>query len=103
MAKAEFVLKDGTVLTPKLEKQLADEAGAGYDLTQALRIDLRPGRPSKGEPTGESPRVTVRVPKDVYTLARRRAGAEGRSLSAVLRDLIAHSPGGESVTSSDVH
>ena len=54
MAKAEFVLKDGTVLTPELEKQLADEAEAGYDLTQALRIDLRPGRPSRGEPAGES-------------------------------------------------
>ena len=85
MAKAEFVLKEGTVLTPELEKQLADEAEAGYDLTRARRIDLRPGRPSKGEPTGESPRVTVRVPKDVYTLARRRAGAEGRSLRSLAR------------------
>jgi hypothetical protein len=103
MAKAEFVLKDGTVLTPELEKQLADEAEAGYDLTQALRIDLRPGRPSRGEPAGESPRVAVRVPKDVYALARRRAGAEGRSLSAVLRELIAHYARGDSVTSSDVH
>jgi hypothetical protein len=103
MAKAEFVLKDGTVLTPKLEKQLADEAEAGYDLTQALRIDLRPGRPAKGEPAGESPRVAVRVPKDVYALARRRAGTEGRSLSAVLRELIAHYARGDSVTSSDVH
>ena len=89
MAKAEFVLKGGTPLTAELEEQLADEAEAGYDLAKARRIQLRPGRPSKGAPTGESPRVAVRVPKDIYVLAKKRAKQEGRSLSAVLRELVA--------------
>lgn len=97
MAKAEFVLKDGTVLTPELEKELADEAEAGYDLTQARRMYLRPGRPAKGQPAGESPQVAVRVPKDVYALAKRRAKAEGRTLSGVLRELIAQYAGGDRV------
>jgi hypothetical protein len=95
--KAEFVLKDGTILTPKVEKQLADEAEAGYDLSKARRVLLRPGRPAKGQPTGESPRVAVRVPKDVYALARQRARAEGRTLSTVLRELIAQYAGGDRV------
>lgn len=97
MAKAEFVLRDGTVLTPELEKQLTAEAEAGYDLSKARRIHLRPGRPSKGQPGGESPRVAVRVPKDVYALAKQRAGAEGRSLSTVLRELIAQYAQGERI------
>jgi hypothetical protein len=78
----------GTVVAPELEKQLADEAEAGYDLSKARRIHLRPGRPSRGQPAGESPRVAVR-PKDVYALAKQRASEEGRSLSAVLRELLA--------------
>jgi hypothetical protein len=97
MAKAPFVLKDGAALTPELEKQLADEAEVGYDLSKASRIHLRPGRPSKGAPAGESPRVAVRVPKDIYALARKRATSEGRSLSAVLRELIAQYASGDRV------
>lgn len=95
MAKAEFVLKDGTPLTRELEEQLADEAEAGYDLSKARRIDLRPGRPLKGAPAGESPRVAVRVPRDIYALAKKRADEEGRSLSTVLRELIAHYAAGD--------
>ena len=78
-------MKDGTILTPKLETQLADEAGD--NLSKAQRVVLRPGRPAKGQPTGESPRVAVRVPKDVDGLARQRPRAEGRTLSTVLREL----------------
>ena len=89
MAEAEFVLKDGTLLTPELEERLAREAGFGYDLSTAKRVVLRPGRPSKGEPRGESPRVAVRVPEVVYKSAKRRAAAEGRTISQVLRELLA--------------
>ena len=97
MAKAQFVLKAGTVLTPELEKQLADEAEAGYDLSKARRVILRPGRPAKGEPRGESPRVAVRVPSQVYVVAKRRAHSEGRTLSAVLRELLAQYAAGDRV------
>ena len=87
MANARFVLKDGTPLTPEPEEQLAAEAEAGYDLSKARRLDLRPGRPRRADPGGESPRVAVRVPRVVYELAKRRAAAEGRTLSIVLREL----------------
>jgi hypothetical protein len=89
MANARFVLKDGTPLTPELEEQLAAEAEVGYDLSEAQRVDLRPGRPLRGDAGGESPRVAVRVPRGVYELAKRRAAAEGRTLSTVLRALLA--------------
>ncbi len=97
MAKAQFVLKDGTRLTPTLEEQLAQEAEAGYDLSKARRVDLRPGRPSRGQPAGESPRVAVRVPQGVYELAKKRANAEGRTLSTVLRELLAQYAAGDRV------
>lgn len=43
MANARFVLKGGTPLTPELAEQLAADAEAGYDLSKAGRVDLRPG------------------------------------------------------------
>jgi hypothetical protein len=97
MANARFVLKDGTSLTPELEEQLAAEAEAGYDLSKAGRVDLRPGRPPRGDTGGESPRVAVRVPRGVYELAKRRAAAEGRTLSTVLRELLAAYAAGDRV------
>ncbi len=97
MAKAQFVLKDGTPLTRELEEQLAAEAEAGYDLSKARRVDLRPGRPSRGQPAGESPRVAVRVPRGVYELAKKRAKAENRTLSAVLRELLSAYAAGDQV------
>jgi len=97
MANARFVLKDGTPLTPELEEQLAAEAEAGYDLSKARRVDLRPGRPARGDTGGESPRVAVRVPREVYELAKSRAAAEGRTLSTVLRELLAEYAAGDRV------
>ncbi len=97
MAKARFVLKGGTPLTPELAAQLTAEAEAGYDLSKARRVDLRPGRPSRGQAGGESPRVAVRVPRGVYELAKTRAAAEGRTLSTVLRELLAAYAAGDRV------
>jgi hypothetical protein len=97
MAKVQFVLKDGTPLTRELEGQLAAEAEAGYDLSKARRVNLRPGRPTRGQPAGESPRVAVRVPQGVYELAKKRASAEGRTLSTVLRELLAAYAAGDRV------
>jgi hypothetical protein len=97
MAKTQFVLKDGTDLTQELEEQLAREAEAGYDLSNARRVELRPGRPARGESFGESPRVAVRVPQRVYTLAKERAAAEPRTLSTVLRELLAEYAAGDRV------
>jgi len=97
VAKRQFVLTGGTILTPEGEKHLSAEAEAGYDLSKARRVVLRPGRPGKGEPVGESPRVAVRVPTDVCETAKKRARSEGRTLSAVLRELLAQYAAGDRV------
>lgn len=65
-------------------------------------MDLRPGRPSRGQPAGESPRVAVRVPRGIYELAKTRAKAEDRTLSAALRELLSvYAAGEHSGRSSD--
>ena len=49
----------------------------------------RPGRPSLGESPGvHSPRIAVRLPKDLHRRAAARAASEGRSISAVVRELL---------------
>lgn len=49
----------------------------------------RPGRPSLGGSPGmHSPRFAVRVPEDLHRRASARAASEGRSISAVVRELL---------------
>jgi hypothetical protein len=81
-------LKGGRVLDAALLQKLSVEAERGYDLSQARRVILRPGRPAKGEPVGESPRVGSRVRASVYAAARERAAREGVTLSSVIRGLL---------------
>lgn len=76
MADRPVRLKNGAVLTPELEEKLRQEAERGYD-PAALRRVVRPGRPSRGEEGGESPRVSARVPEDVYRAASERRRARG--------------------------
>ena len=89
MARRRFVLKDGVELTSALEKKSGAEAERGYDLSRARRVFLRPGRPAKGDPGGESPRVAFRIPPAIYDEAKGRAADEGVSLSVVVRELVA--------------
>jgi len=97
-ARRDFRLRpDGTPLKREVEEQLAAEAEAGYELSKARRVDLRPGRPSRGEQAGESPRVAVRVPQGLCELAKKRAKSENRTLSAVLRELLAAYAAGDPV------
>lgn len=76
--------KAGAVLTPDIEKALADEAEAGYELrsAQAKRI----GRPSLGH--GTSPRLDLLVEPELAKALHQRAKKERRSISAVARDVI---------------
>jgi hypothetical protein len=78
--------KAGTVLTPKIEETLADEAEAGYDLDSART--KRIGRPSLGH--GTSPRLDLRVDPDLAKALHQRAKKEHRSISAVARDALRH-------------
>jgi hypothetical protein len=79
--------QSGTLITPEIVAALAVEAERGYDLSQAARRES--GRPSLAEGEGSSPRVSFRTTRALYEAARKRAAAEGRSVSALARDAIA--------------
>jgi hypothetical protein len=76
--------KGGTVLSATIERALADEAEAGYDLRAAKR--RRVGRPSLAR--GVSPRVDVRVEPDLAKALHKRARKEHRSVSEVTREAL---------------
>jgi hypothetical protein len=80
-------LKDGTVLTDGILDQLVHEAEAGYKPATLRPAPGRAGRPPLGV-EGVSPRIQFRAPAGVYDLARARAAREGRTVSAVMRDLL---------------
>lgn len=78
--------KSGRTLSEADIERLAEEAERGFDLAT---WKPQPGRPRLDPTTtGHSPRVAARVAPRVYALARRRAAAEGRSISEVVRDLL---------------
>jgi hypothetical protein len=77
--------RSGTKLTKKVVDALAEEAGRGYDLTNAKRV--RMGRPALGD-TGASPRVQVRVDPQLAKALKARARKERRSVSEVARTAL---------------
>ena len=81
-------LKGGTVLTDGILDQLVHEAEAGYAPVTLRPAPGRAGRPPLGD-QGVSPRIQFRAPAGVYEVARARAAREGRTVSAVMRDLLA--------------
>lgn len=78
------VTRGGTVITEELAEQWADEIEQNPpDPSELERRYV--GRPSLG-PAGHSPRVSFRVPPDLYKAAWARADKEGRSLSDLARE-----------------
>jgi hypothetical protein len=78
--------KSGRVLSPDDIERLADRFERGFDLSH---WGPRRGRPRLDpEATGHSPRVTARVSPSLYERATQRAVSEGRTMSAVVRDLL---------------
>lgn len=79
--------KGGQTLTgPDLDK-LASKAEEGYDLS---RWTPRRGRPSLDAVSKEpSPRIAVRLPFDLHRRVSSRAAREGRTVSEVVRELLA--------------
>jgi hypothetical protein len=78
------VTRSGTVITEELAEQWADEIEKNPpDPSELVRRYV--GRPSLG-PKGLSPRVSFRVPPDLYEAAWARADKEGRSLSELARE-----------------
>ncbi len=86
---ARLRTKGGQPVTKALVDQLSAEAEAGYDLSKAAPQRTR-GRPPLGgaHSKGVSPRITYRVPRDVYEAARLKAEAEGRSVSEIAREAL---------------
>jgi len=78
------VTPSGTVITEELAEQWAEEFEKNPpDPSEFERRYV--GRPSLG-PRGHSPRVSFRVPPDLYKAAWARADKEGRSLSDLARE-----------------
>jgi hypothetical protein len=83
---AQLKTKAGTKLSRTATERLAKEAEKGYDLSKARRERVQPGRPSLEK--GISPRISYRVAKSLYARAKKRADAEGRTVSEVARDAL---------------
>lgn len=80
------VTPSGTVITEELAEQWAEEFERNPpDPSELERRYV--GRPSLSE-AGRSPRVSCRVPMDVYKAAWKRADEEGRSLSSLAREAL---------------
>lgn len=78
--------KGGTELTPEVIDELSKEAEEGPDLSKARLV--RVGRPPLGNRGGESPRINLRLPPDIYDAARAKAAAGGESISELAREAI---------------
>lgn len=79
-----WVTRSGTVITEEIAEQMAEEIERNPPDPSTLRRRYV-GRPSLG-PGGHSPRVSFRVPPDLYKAAWARADKEGRSLSDLARE-----------------
>lgn len=78
------VTRSGKVITEKVAEEMAEDFEKNPpDLSTWKRRYV--GRPSLG-PNGQSPRVSFRVPPDLYKAAWARADKEGRSLSDLARE-----------------
>ncbi len=83
----EVKTKSGRLLTDADIDRLADEAEAGFDLST---WGPRPGRPFLDDGShGHAPRISVRVPLALRDRATAKAASEGRTVSQVLRSLLA--------------
>jgi hypothetical protein len=78
------VTRSGLVITEKVAEEMAEDFETNPPDPSKLRRRYV-GRPSLG-PNGLSPRVSFRVPPDLYKAAWARADKEGRSLSELARE-----------------
>jgi hypothetical protein len=88
MAKVEkeaFRTRSGLVITDEIAEELADEIESDKPVVfTGIRLV---GRPSL-DGNGTSPRLSFRVPRELYDAAAERAIAEERTVSAVARDAL---------------
>jgi predicted HicB family RNase H-like nuclease len=77
-------LRDGTPLTEDTADELADEAERGYDLSRGRRV----GRKSLAGGSGHSPRINLRMTRELHDRAQARARQEGKTLSQLAREAL---------------
>jgi hypothetical protein len=81
-----WVTQSGAVITEEIAERMAEEFERdGFDPSKVERRHV--GRPSLST-EGRSPRVSCRVPMDLYEAAWKRADKEGRSLSSLAREAL---------------
>lgn len=79
--------KNGQTLTGRHLDELVAKAEEGYDLAGWTP---RRGRPSLDAASKEpSPRIAVRLPPNLHRRVSSRAAGEGRTVSEVVRELLA--------------
>ena len=84
----EVITRGGRRLSEADVERLASRVEQDLDITSWTP---RRGRPALSEATGvHSPRIAVRLPEELHRRAVARAASEGRSMSAVVRDLLDH-------------
>jgi hypothetical protein len=81
--RQKIFLESGEELTPELEKELADEAERGYDLSKAERIFVTGPMLADGM---RPPKLTVRLTNPELNAIRQRAEDEDRTVSDLARD-----------------
>jgi hypothetical protein len=81
----EFRTKSGEVLTEEDIEKIADEVESDEPIVfTGIRMV---GRPSL-DGNGTSPRLSFRVPRDLYEAAAERAIKEERTISAIAREAL---------------
>ena len=86
LARLILATKSGREVSADDLDRLARKADAGFDLSIWTR---RRGRPSLSAEVGvHSPRIEARVPEALHRRVSARAAREGKSVSAVIRQLL---------------
>lgn len=78
----------GQPIDDDLVEQLADEAAAGYDVSQIIARRGKRGRPRLG--SAPSTVESVRLDPELKARLARRAEAEGVPVSEVIREALRH-------------
>jgi hypothetical protein len=80
-----FRTRSGAVITDAVAEKLADDIESDREVRWARRLPV--GRPSL-DGNGISPRVSFRVPADLYEALQVRANQERRTVSDITREAL---------------
>ena len=80
-----WITKSGTVITPEVEEKWTEECEAGFDISRWKRRPV--GRPPL-DGKWPSERISIRVPRELYDAAEKKAEKERRSISNLTREAL---------------